>query len=313
MDLPSSWAELRGRVLAFHPEYRGGRSAVAATAALLARRLREAVVVETLRGPQGLRAAIGLCPEPDSWYGVPVVHWMVDVAPYDADATAWAARQLGELASRVDEHLTMTVDAANAAVLPAGLALGCHVSSLVLLGEPRACLEALGDEHGDPRVAFVPLRSDHLDEVIDVKRRYFAAHPEHGWFIAGDAYLDRERQELVTELNGTHPTRFVAVREGRVLGLVGFRLDWRNPYWGVTAGMDLTLDPALHGRGVGRAAYRMLLGRMVELGVQTLKGGTSNPAVLHLARRMRRPLLAWELRSGEAPLPAAGFDYPARW
>ena len=314
MSLPLQWTELRARTHARHSCSAGSGPARDAIRAVLDERLADADVVETLVSGGRLRAGVALCPEERSWFGVPLVHWLVDCDPDDAEAVRWTIARLGELSGRAGPDLYMQLDAANHALLPAARALQAHVSSLILLGRPAPCLERLLDGRParlPPGVRFAPMAGvAHVEEVLDLKRRYFSVHPEHGWFIAGEPNLARERRDLIESFAAAEATRWIVARGDEVLGVVGFRLDRASPFWGCVAGMDLTLDPSLHGRGVGRAAYALMLRRMVDLGVDVFKGGTSNPAVLHLARRMRRPLLAWEIRHGAPALPASHFEYP---
>jgi len=67
------------------------------------------------------------------------------------------------------------------------------------------------------------------------------------------------------------------------------------------------LPPPLQARGLGRAAYALMVERMLALGLDGIRGGTSQPGVLALARQMRRPTLAWVLAAGEGPFGLEHF------
>jgi len=59
--------------------------------------------------------------------------------------------------------------------------------------------------------------------------------------------------------------------------------------------MPAALAPAVQGRGIGKLVYSWLLESMIDAGVQLHRDGTANPALPHLARRMKRPMRGWQL------------------
>ena len=117
------------------------------------------------------------------------------------------------------------------------------------------------------------------------------------------------REGLLSAIGDDPCPQFVVTCEDRVVGGFGLRVNASHPMLGCCAGVEIALDPSIQGCGVGKAAYRLLLERMIDLKVRVFKGMTANPAVLRLARRMRRPLRGWKLVFARDLPPREDLDY----
>ena len=94
-----------------------------------------------------------------------------------------------------------------------------------------------------------------------------------------------------------------------VRGGFGIDVDEGNPLLGCCAGVGIALDETVQGRGMGRLAYRLLLERMIQMGVRVFRGTTANPAVIALAHRMRRPLRGTKVVPRKDAATRKPFDY----
>lgn len=269
-----------------------GRDAAAAEVHAFRRRLLEhATEVRSHYAAGRLRAVVVVSPDPDPWTRSALTHVLLDAEPAYVPWVIHTLRQLGPLpASSYAQVLPH-----HRPWLPRLAQVGLHPEGCVLLGEPRTALAGLGP--GPAHAAFtaqgldlVPFQAAHVAAAMDLKRQWFGAHPEFGWFLGTDAWLAHEAQAPLD------PDALVVLEGQTVVGLLRFDLSTR-PMWGRCAGMDLCLAPHLHGRGLAAPAYRLLLPRMVARGAQRFKGGTSQPGVIALGHRMHRWPVAWMLRT----------------
>lgn len=257
-----------------------------------------------------VRAVLAWRHDPEPWQGAPVSKVAIDYLPGSPDVSEWLSDCLDRELPRMTADLDLLLDVAYAEAYRALRARGLGVEAVVLLGEPRAALRRLRE--GTPRarlpadVTIAPLRVEHLDEVMALQRRTFRDAPEYCWFGANPSYLERHEKSLREDIQSPDHLQRVVLHRGAVAGHLASSVDHDNAFWGPTAGTGLLLAPALRGRGLLRALYEVLLEGAIERGAVTFKGGTSQPPVLALARRMGRPAHALSMRR-EAPFPEAHF------
>jgi GNAT superfamily N-acetyltransferase len=313
MALYNGWCELRYAAFASHSQFRHGPGSRAAIMRFIRAQIDYATMLEVLPGGGGVRAGIAGHEDGDSFFGCPIFLVTVDCDMGDAGAVAWVADRLRALAPTLPDHTELNLLRAHGALLPLLLDGGLHIEAAVLLGCPRRCLAGVGEV--DPElpealgIASAAVRNEgQIDGAIGLTRRFFSANPAFGWFLANEPYLAAHRASLALAARTAPRTHRVLLRGDEVVGFFGFDLEEDNPLWGMSAGMDVVLDPSLHGKGLGRWAYWRMLRQQVALGVRTMRGGTSNPAVLHLARRMGREVHAWELRRGPGAFPPEHFQ-----
>jgi aminoglycoside 6'-N-acetyltransferase len=100
-----------------------------------------------------------------------------------------------------------------------------------------------------PEIELRPLGMEHVDEILRIVRIPEVAHrwdePDPGF-----PFEDEES------------TRFAVVVDGRVAGMIQF---WEEPDPKYRhAGIDLFLDPAFHGRGIGTEAVRRVVRILID-------------------------------------------------
>ncbi len=317
-----AWSELARRAYAVHPEYTASAAA--------AQRHRQAVVDFICRGRISgvvrarwysdaaggtrLGAALATYPEPDSWYGVARRPIMFNRDADDPGAVDWLVEQIRDVG--VGPETDVFVFDADRPMVDRLLTAcpGLGIDSVVLLGDVAPCLAALKAER-DPAsmqargFSMGPLAGmGDVDRLVGLTRDVFAAHPGWCWFGTTGLQLARERQGLMRSIGGGDPDDLTeAIRhDGEVVGMVQAHIE-DNPLWGRLAGVGLLLDPRFWGQGLLGPMYRRLLERLAAAGVQRIKGGTSQPPVMRLARLMGRPVHGVHLRYAAA-FPRRHFD-----
>lgn len=111
-------------------------------------------------------------------------------------------------------------------------------------------VSAAQEIHGD-RVVLVPVDAEHVPELRrilrtpEVRRRWGDEARSAGW-----------------PFDDPSATRFAVALDGQVRGMVQYDEEEEPAYR--HASIDIFLDPAVHGRGVGRDAVRALAGHLVR-------------------------------------------------
>lgn len=228
--------------------------------------------------------------DPAAWFGGPVTVGWIDGpadqvrAPIEPLLALLDAHALGP-----DTLLEVPVD--DPALIDALVARGFGIDSVIQVGDVRRAATALGP--GPSPSGLVALGAEHVAGVVALHREVFAAEPEWCWFGAAPAHLARMAEALARDPTG----HFVIVEGGAVVGHVGAELR-DDAFWGPTGGLELVLARHLRGRGLGRSLYRVALRSLVARGARTIKGGTSQPAVLALGRELGRSWQAFNVRRG---------------
>ncbi len=306
--------ELRLDTLGRHPEVISGLRATEQASLQLQACLDQAEHVELLRTAGLPRAAVVVTGPMQAPLGAAESRCVVEIRPGDAEARRWAGAMVQRLAPGFDTALSLTLDVAHEPLLPALAEADLHLQLLVLWGDPEASLRRLTEtERPSPDLethglSLSPLRdAEQVDQILELRKRYFSENPEHGALNAQraiteevqaaiDQFVGGQLRDAAASPLGTH---FVFARENEILGSFELNLDQDHPLFGVCAGVGIMLHPSIHGLGLGRLAYRTLLERMVALKVRVFRGITANAAVIHLARRMKRPLRGFKLGLGQ--------------
>lgn len=128
-------------------------------------------------------------------------------------------------------------------------------------GDSGVVLPPFGDAD-DPRLAVRPLASA---DAADLRRIHLTPEVRRWWDEPEDGFPWEEPES----------TRFTIEFDGRVAGLIQYREESDPKYR--HAGIDVFLDPSLHGRGLGAAALARVVRHLVdELGHHRI---TIDPAV----------------------------------
>lgn len=238
--------------------------------------------------------------DPMAWFGGPVTLGWLD-GPVGAP--------LEPLAALIDAHhdalgpdSLIECPTDDRPLIEMMIARGFGIDSVIQVGDARHAARVIGAGPLPPGVE--PLGDEHIAGVIALHREVFSAEPEWCWFGAAPAHLQRMAEDLARASEG----HFVLVEDGAVVGHIGAELR-ADDFWGPTGGLELVLARRLRGRGLARSLYRVALRSLVARGARTIKGGTSQPAVLALGRALGRSWHAFNLRRGVRFAP----DHFLRW
>lgn len=236
----------------------------------------------------------------DQFTGAPVRRMSVDYDPRDRAAGEWAAQEVTRQAQRAGSRLDFMIETAHLAdLLPPLVALGFGVSARLTMGRTADALRVLADIDTGGRTAAAGLvlrdaSANDTDAMVALNRQVFAASPEHCWFGASETYNRRLRKELAGLHEGPAPAR-VFEHEGRVVGWYSFA-PVGDIQWGPSGGMGIVLGPEACGRGLLRVVYADTAVALDSLGIPAFRGGTSQPAVLHLNDVLERRTIGVHVR-----------------
>jgi RimJ/RimL family protein N-acetyltransferase len=100
-------------------------------------------------------------------------------------------------------------------------------------------------------VTLRPVAAEHIEELRRIRRTPEVAFR---WYDVED--------EPLWPFDGEESTGFVIVYEGRVVGFIQY-YEENEPHYR-HAGVDILVDPAVHGRGVGRDAVATLARHLID-------------------------------------------------
>lgn len=288
MDLLDEHTALRLAAYARMPEFRGHDTAPAKIREYLAP-IHEHGRARVLGGADRPDAVIAWRLDEDSWFGPPVVTVAIDQRA-GADVEGWLTDELAALIPTLEADLDLLVDASYPETYRALRAAGVGVDSVQLLGDVERAHARLRRAPMPAGVRLEPVTVDDVEPVIALYAETFAKLPEYCWFGAHPKFLARQREKLEASAKAGDPLELVLRTEDGVRGHATASVAHDNAFWGPTGGMGLCFAPELRGRGVLRPVYAALLDGMRAAGAVVFKGGTSQPAVMHLGREMGRTL-----------------------
>lgn len=252
-------------------------------------------------GAESASAQLFAFHDPSAWFGGPCTPVFLDRAPSDREALAFFAECLTRNTALLGPESLIEVAADDLPLVALCVEHGFAVDSLILIGDPKVARARLPQATLPAELSLVPLEAHHIEAVIALHREVFTREPERCWFGAHPSHLER----LATSLESDRSGQLALCSGERLVGHVGVEVK-RNPMWGRVGGVELLLAPDFVGRGLARPLYSALLDELVRAGCDTMKGGTNQPAVLHLGRVMGRPWHAFNLRR-EAPFTLDHF------
>lgn len=243
-------------------------------------------------GDENPRAQLFIFHDPEAWFGGPCTPVFLDRAPSDSGALAFFDAALTRLAAHLGDDSLLEVAADDLELVALCQRHGFGIDSLVLVGDPKLARERLPHAALPPELALGPIQSAHIPAVVELHREVFTRDPERCWFGAYPSHLERLARSLEQDRAGQ-----LGLFSGeRLVGHFGVDIQRRHPFWGTVGGLELLLAPELVGRQLARPLYSALLDQLVQSGCNTMKGGTNQPAVLHLGCVMGRPWHTFNLR-----------------
>lgn len=263
--------------------------------------LRDARRAEFLKEGERFLGAVVMGKPPSERFGAPEDSVVVLCDPEAPQARDWAAVTLADVTSDSTDHCTVLLPATDQELMGPLETLGFGPSKLGLVGALSPALRAFEERAREPGSLGVRFEDAQLAQaplLCGLMRDFFAAHPALGFGSSEpspeeQAEIDeREVARMEERLTQGRQTDFVVTEEGAVRGYFGFTPYMSHPLFGPVAGLDIVLLPGIQGRGVGTAAYLHMLRSMDAMGISSIFGRTSNPAVIHLGvqtgRRLRR-------------------------
>jgi GNAT superfamily N-acetyltransferase len=217
---------------------------------------------------------------------------------------AWATERVQALHPRVDHRFMIRLRSAYHGMIPALLEHGFCLRRVHLAGTTEDALRAVqanpGPTPASRGVAFEPLQAADVPTVNAMLRDFFTANLALSFLNepmnpVAQAKLDAAMTTKLLAMAQLNPPQHFVVRTE--LGIEGhFGVVERN-------GVDMMLQPRLHGRGLGRAMYTHLVHAAHTAGVRSIVGATSNPAVMRMGRQLGRHPSHFLIGKGSTGLP----------
>lgn len=209
---------------------------------------------------------------------------------------------LREWAPSFTKKTVFNLESGYAELLPEIYKLGMFLDSTIFIGDPTRSLAPIADYPADDlfRKAGCTTRkmatADDVTGMAQLKQGIFRQNPELCWFYLNEGHQEFEHKQLTSLLEQPDDIhRHLIFKNNQPVGMYGFDVS-DAPFWGKIAGMDFAYLPAIRGLGLGKAGYKRLFEEMIAHGVNHYIGGTSNPAVLKMAKTFGREVLQYHLR-----------------
>jgi len=202
-------------------------------------------------------------------------------------------------------HCSLELDPTDRSLIAPMEQRGFGVAKLKLRGRVDHALAHLKDKGVAPASVDLTLSVPEAEQAVAINallRDFFAMHPALGWGgppanAEQQAEIDRrETKDLEQRLSTPPSSDFILCRAGKLLGYFGFTHQPNHPLLGSCGGVNIVLLPEIQGLGLGWMAYRHMVEAMHALGIETLYGSTSNPAVIRISTRIGRRVAQFVLR-----------------
>ncbi len=125
-----------------------------------------------------------------------------------------------------------------------------------------------------------------LASVIRLQKKVFSRFPQQGNFSHTSLQLSndfKKYQEIVRKKTGR---LFGIYRDSKLVGFFGAVIHGKGV--SRSAGLTFCFEADIHGKGITKTAYPALLNYLKGERVNKFYGGTSRPAIQHLAKVMKR-------------------------
>ncbi|MGZ3694013.1 MAG: GNAT family N-acetyltransferase [Bdellovibrionota bacterium] len=212
---------------------------------------------------------------------------------FRARALGWFAQMAREHRAHFNKNTDMMVPISDAAVY---LRVGFEIHSTILRGKVKPALKGLMRVKNPPLTLegfeIRGMKTGEVPALMRLQKKVFSRIPEKGYYSHTKQRLRADKKEYLEVIRT--PKRGKIFGVWQVKKLVGFfGLFVQDPH---TAGTGLMFDFPVQGQGLAKTAYRLMLEEAVRRGVRTFHGGTSQPAVLGLAKIMKRKATTHVLR-----------------
>ena len=157
----------------------------------------------------------------------------IHFSPGDKVASQWVEQRLFELSFSSHLRQLLTLSGCHTQLLPTLERIGLGIDALGLLGDTGASLNALLKVKNPPNdfkqagLDCMPMTQKHLDAVVALRGRTFAADPEYCWFGAVETHLMAYKKKMSEGLKREH-LWWVLLDGDRVVGTFGSDMAIQN-------------------------------------------------------------------------------------
>lgn len=221
----------------------------------------------------------------------------------DPDAFRWMEQRVRDHIPDAHDLSSLTLPLAYRGLWPAFREKGFGIGEVHFGGFARTAHERLRKHSQEkPSVSLVDLGlelspltdPEDIPGISELRLEVFTDEPDRCWFYRNPGV--KEKFEAFTRDRITNGRQWKITASEKIVGFFGYGLIDRN-YFGREVAMDFAVHRSLHGLGIGRLAYEIMLDQMLVDDVTYFSGSTANPAVIHLAQIMQRPIDRFALRS----------------
>lgn len=154
-----------------------------------------------------------------------------------------------------------------------------------------------------------------IPEMVQIWKDVFSENPEYFFCGSRKTFLAKHRQELLGKFQSycsgeSRNIHYLFKQNGKILGYCDTSIHNNVPWSKSNAGTQFCLRPELRGKRLGIYSYWLMLQDLSSVGVKTFSGNTSNPAVMKLAKTMKRTPTNYLMLKGEGFFePQYFFDF----
>lgn len=139
-------------------------------------------------------------------------------------------------------------------------------------------------------------RKSEISAVLKLFKQEFGKNPQFGEWAGKPGYLRAIGQDMIAALSSGKLESFVIKQKRKILGYFGTYSSPANARYPSMAGIEIVLDRSIQGKGIAKICYRMMFEHLSKTRIKLVKGGTSQPAVLALAKAFKRQPFAYLMK-----------------
>ena len=141
-----------------------------------------------------------------------------------------------------------------------------------------------------------------VNQYLRIVKAEFTRNPRFGTFIASPPFLRMMRKDILAALEAGKRPLWIIRRGTEMLGGIESAhmapdLDGRR-----RVSLGINLSTAAQGKGLARVLYAKIFEELIREKVEVFRGGTAQPGVMRLGKRMGRRLVGVHLQSGGTEL-----------
>ena len=149
-----------------------------------------------------------------------------------------------------------------------------------------------------------------MPEMISLWKEVFGGQPEFFYCGGRASFLKKHKKFLEDKLDdylsGKPSILYLFKKNGKILGYCDAGV-YNNPWSAKNAGTQFCFSKELRGLKMGVYSYWLMLQDLQSIGVLTFSGNTSNPAVMALAKKMKRIPTTYSMLKGHGYFPNQYF------